>query len=105
MLHARLTKELVTDADWSTALDAWRRLRDSHELSTPASSASELTFSVKCYRTGTKTKASNSSAIQAHVGGDLAERFGWCVDLKSPLLTVLVYVSDKRWVLGVSVLR
>jgi hypothetical protein len=60
---------------------------------------------VKCYRTGTRTAASNSQAIQAHVGGDLAETFGWRVDLHKPLLTVLVYLNDRRWVVGVSVLR
>ena len=45
-LFERLTKALVTDADWLRAVDTWRRLRSAEGLSAPAES-SQLTFSVR----------------------------------------------------------
>ena len=60
---------------------------------------------MKCNRTGSKTAHVTSSQIQYHVGGDLADTFGWEFDSKHPNLEVVLFVADERWVAGIPVLR
>ena len=59
---------------------------------------------MKCRRSGSQTAHLKSTEIEARIGEALCDTYGWEFQLKDPDLEVVLFVSDKRWVVGIPVL-
>ena len=101
--------------DWDVALRVWQHyqtLERSLEVSEsspdpqfpsslPSSNVTPLTFRVTCTRGGRKHCFSSMEAA-AHLGGGVAERFGWKVEMKGADLEVILKVLDDEVMVGMA---
>mmetsp|Transcript_93714 Transcript_93714/g.303440 ORF Transcript_93714/g.303440 Transcript_93714/m.303440 type:complete len:365 (-) Transcript_93714:93-1187(-) len=91
--------DVVLAADWSHPLELWRYVADCRLPS------SALSFRVRAKRATKQGKdAVSSDAIAEAVGGALADKYGWQVNLSSPDLDIRLQLNREELLVSLSAL-